>query len=70
MLTHCCKTMLSFFRRKVCRASLFFSRKDFMRIYTEPNRYGFFNFLLDIIMIFATAGLWFIWIIIRELKKG
>jgi len=70
MLTHCRKTTLSFFRRKVCRASLFFSRKETVNIYKEPRSYGCFNFLLDIVMIFATAGLWFIWIIIRELKKG
>ena len=34
-----------------------------------PDRYGFFNFIWDIIMILATAGFWIIWIFVREMRK-
>lgn len=33
------------------------------------RRYGFFNFLLDIIMVGITGGLWLIWIIVREARR-
>jgi hypothetical protein len=38
-------------------------------IVKEKSRYGFAKFLLDLFMIFLTAGLWIIWIIIREIKN-
>jgi len=31
--------------------------------------YGLFNFLLDLLLILATAGLWIIWILIREMRR-
>ena len=34
----------------------------------EP--YGCSSFLLDLFLIAVTGGLWLIWIIIRELRKG
>ena len=33
-------------------------------------RYGLLNFLFDIIMISLTAGLWLVWIFIREMRRG
>lgn len=32
------------------------------------RHYGCFGFLGDIIMCFLTAGLWLIWIFIREMR--
>ena len=32
-------------------------------------RYGLLNFLFDIIMISLTAGLWLVWIFIREMRR-
>lgn len=34
------------------------------------TNYGVFNFLLDCAMVCFTGGLWFIWIIVREIRKG
>jgi len=34
------------------------------------RRYGFFNFCLDVFMTCVTAGIWIIWIIIREVRRG
>ncbi len=31
--------------------------------------YGLYNFLLDLLLILATAGLWIIWILIREMRR-
>lgn len=36
----------------------------------QPKKYGFFNFLFDCIMVMITGGLWFIWIFVREMRKG
>jgi hypothetical protein len=33
------------------------------------RRYGFLNFLFDIFMITITAGFWFIWIFVREMRR-
>lgn len=33
------------------------------------RRYGFGNFLFDLIMICLTAGLWLIWIFVREMRR-
>lgn len=35
-----------------------------------PSRpYGFWNFMLDLLMICVTGGLWVIWIFIREMRQ-
>jgi len=39
-------------------------------IYLPKRRYGFFNFIFDVFMTFATCGLWLIWIIIREWRNN
>lgn len=36
---------------------------------SRRKRYGFLNFILDIIMIMLTGGLWFIWIFVREMRN-
>ena len=33
------------------------------------ERYGFLNFALDAILTCLTAGLWLIWIFVREMRK-
>lgn len=33
------------------------------------RRYGVFAFLFDIFMVFLTAGLWLIWIFVREMRR-
>jgi len=33
------------------------------------RRYGFFSFLGDIFMTLITAGLWLIWIFVREMRN-
>jgi hypothetical protein len=32
------------------------------------RHYGFGNFLFDVIMTFLTAGLWLIWVVVREAR--
>lgn len=32
-------------------------------------RYGFTNFLGDVIMTLLTGGLWLIWIFVREMRR-
>ena len=34
------------------------------------RKYGFFNFMLDVFLTFVTGGIWIIWIIIREVRRG
>jgi hypothetical protein len=34
-----------------------------------PKRYGFWSFVGDCIMLFLTAGLWLIWIFVREMRR-
>lgn len=36
---------------------------------TRRRRYGLLNFAFDLIMIFLTAGLWLIWIFVREMRN-
>jgi hypothetical protein len=31
--------------------------------------YGFFKFVLDVILVCITGGLWLIWIFIREMRR-
>lgn len=33
------------------------------------RRYGFMAFLLDIVMLVITGGLWIIWIFAREMRN-
>lgn len=33
------------------------------------RRYGFFNFLFDVILTLITGGLWLIWIFVREMRN-
>lgn len=33
------------------------------------SRYGLFNFLLDVVLVGLTGGLWFIWIFVREMRR-
>lgn len=33
------------------------------------RRYGFFAFLLDVILVALTGGLWLIWIFCREMRN-
>ncbi len=35
----------------------------------QKKKYGFGNFLFDLVMLCLTAGLWLIWIIIREIQR-
>ena len=35
---------------------------------SNRGRYGLFNFLFDVIMVTITAGLWLIWIFVREMR--
>jgi hypothetical protein len=51
-----------------------FFRDDQMysrRMYTGASRkhYGFFSFMLDVVLTFATGGLWLIWIFVREMRS-
>ena len=52
-------------------------RNETTIIYVEPpetrkpeKRYTFWNFLLDIILIGLTGGLWLLWIVIRFLRNN
>jgi hypothetical protein len=38
--------------------------------YLPVRKYGFWNLILDLAMIGITGGLWIIWIIIREIRRG
>lgn len=33
------------------------------------NRYGFWNFILDVALTMFTGGLWLIWIFVREMRR-
>lgn len=33
------------------------------------RKYGFFNFLFDILLTCITGGLWLIWIFCREMRR-
>lgn len=36
---------------------------------SHSKHYGFFNFLLDVVMTICTAGFWLIWIFVREMRN-
>lgn len=40
--------------------------------YCPPPKkpYSFWNFLFDVFMIFATCGVWLIWIFVREMRNN
>lgn len=38
--------------------------------YRPVRTYGFWNLLLDLVMIGITGGLWIIWIFVREVRRG
>jgi hypothetical protein len=40
-----------------------------IREQAPKKQYGCLSFLWDIFMIFATCGLWLIWIFVREMRK-
>jgi len=41
-----------------------------MRVYMHiQRRYGVFNFVFDALMTVVTAGLWLIWIFVREMRR-
>lgn len=55
-------------------SSLFFYRnpspiKEHIMSHPRRRRYGVFAFLLDIILVFITGGLWLIWIFVREMRN-
>lgn len=33
------------------------------------RKYGFFNFLVDLLLTVITGGLWLIWIFVREMRN-
>jgi len=33
------------------------------------KRYGFWNFIGDVLMTCLTSGLWLIWIFVREMRR-
>lgn len=33
------------------------------------RKYGFFNFLFDVVMTGITGGLWLIWVFVREMRS-
>ena len=33
------------------------------------NRYGLLHFAFDVIMVAITAGIWLIWIFVREMRN-
>ena len=35
----------------------------------KKSGYGLWNFLVDVLMITLTSGLWIIWIFIREMRR-
>ncbi len=45
--------------------------RDTRSIYlaSSQKRYGLFKFMGDIFMTFLTAGLWLIWIFVREMRN-
>ena len=38
-------------------------------VYQPKRKYGFFSFMLDVLMVCLTGGLWIIWILIREMRN-
>jgi hypothetical protein len=36
---------------------------------SKRNGYGFSKFLIDILLIVITGGLWLVWIFVREMRN-
>ena len=36
---------------------------------SKTRRYGVLNFLVDLILVALTGGLWLIWIFVREMRN-
>jgi len=36
---------------------------------SKTKHYGLFNFLIDLLLVFLTGGLWLIWIFVREMRN-
>jgi len=34
-----------------------------------PRQYGFWKFMLDVLMVVVTGGFWIIWIFVREMRN-
>lgn len=34
------------------------------------KKYGFWNFVIDMFLGFITGGIWFIWLIVKFLRKN
>jgi hypothetical protein len=43
-----------------------------MEIYLQQrqNKYGFWAFVLDLVLIFLTGGIWFVWMVFRHLRSN
>lgn len=35
---------------------------------TRIRKYGFWNFVLDVVMTALTSGFWLIWVFVREMR--
>lgn len=42
-----------------------------MEIHLQQNQrqYGFWAFMLDLVLVFLTGGIWFIWMLFRFLRS-
>lgn len=36
---------------------------------SRKGKYGIFNFIFDLVLLFFTGGLWLIWIFVREMRR-
>jgi hypothetical protein len=36
---------------------------------SKSKHYGILNFLLDVLLVVLTGGLWLIWIFVREMRN-
>lgn len=36
---------------------------------SRKGKYGIFNFIFDLVLLFLTGGLWLIWIFVREMRR-
>lgn len=36
---------------------------------SRSGKYGLVNFLIDVVLTCLTAGLWLIWIFVREMRR-
>jgi hypothetical protein len=38
-------------------------------VFMAARKYGILNFLLDVVLVCITGGLWLIWIFVREMRN-